>query len=62
MSKAVRKESGLELVAVQLSHENMTTTTSTYNDKDRDDLIAAAQLAERIGRLPPTVNFAPEFE
>ena len=42
MGKAVGKQSGLEMASVQLSHKNMTTTDEHYNDRDRDDLIAAA--------------------
>jgi integrase len=53
MGKAVRKPAGLEVAAVQLSHKNMTTTDEHYNDRDRDDLIAAAQIAERILAVCP---------
>ena len=53
MGKAVRKQAGLEVAAVQLSHKNMTTTDEHYNDRDRDDLIAAAQAAERILSVCP---------
>ncbi len=53
MGKEVGKRAGLEVAAVQLSHKNMTTTDEHYNDRDRDDLIAAAQIAERILAVCP---------
>jgi integrase len=53
MGKAVRKQGGLEMASVQLSHKNMTTTDEHYNDRDRDDLIAAAQMAEQVLTVCP---------
>jgi hypothetical protein len=53
MGTGVRKKAGLELASVQLSHKNMTTTDEHYNGRDRDDLIAAAQMAEQIFAVCP---------
>jgi hypothetical protein len=41
------------MAAVQLSHKNTTTIDEHYNDRDRDDLIAAAQMAEGILAVCP---------
>jgi len=48
MRKEVCKRAGLEVADVQLSHKNMITIDEHYNDRDRDDLMAAAQVAERV--------------
>jgi integrase len=53
LGKAVRKQSGIEMASVQLSHKSMVTTDEHYNDRDRDDLIAAAQLAEQVLAVCP---------
>jgi integrase len=42
----LRKNSGLELAAVQLGHKRMTTTDEHYNDRDFEDLKKAAELVE----------------
>ena len=51
--KEVRKRAGLEMAAVQLSHKNMMTTDEHYNNRDHDDLVAAARLAESIFAVCP---------
>jgi hypothetical protein len=52
MGTAVPKKAGLELASVQLSHKNMTTTDEHYS-RDRDDLIAAAEMAEQVLAVRP---------
>jgi integrase len=60
MGKAVRKQGGLEMAAVQLSHKDMTTTDRHYNAQDREDRVAVAQMAEGILLFAPKRDFAPE--
>jgi integrase len=44
--KLLRKQSGLEMAAVQLGHSQMTTTDKHYNNRDSADVIAAANIVE----------------
>jgi hypothetical protein len=60
MGKAVRKEAGLEMASIQLSHKNMTRTDEHYNDRDRDDLIAAAKMAEQVLAVCPQKRVCPQ--
>ena len=46
IGKQLRKVAGLELASIQLSHKSMATTDEHYNDRDRDDIVRAAQLVE----------------
>ena len=46
IGKHLRKVAGLELASVQLSHKSMVTTDEHYNDRDRDDIVRAAELVE----------------
>jgi integrase len=45
-SKHLRKTAGLEIASVQLAHKSMATTDAYYNDRDKDDIVRAAELLE----------------